>query len=86
LEAATPAARDVLAGGLETLRMALQDQGVPVDRLEVAVRLDLGARSYDQELARQERDTPDPPLALAWATPAEPEPAPGAARLLDIRI
>lgn len=86
LEAATPAARDVLAGGLETLRMALQDQGVAVDRLQVAVRLDLGARSHGQELARQERDAPGPPLALAWATLAGPEPAPGAAGLLDIRI
>ena len=86
LEAATPAARDVLAGGLETLRTALQDQRVPVDRLQVAVRLDLGAWSHGQELARQQRDAPGPPLALAWATPAGPEPAPSAAGRLDIRI
>jgi flagellar hook-length control protein FliK len=45
LEAATPAARDALEGGTEALRASLQEQGISLDRLSIAVRTDLQSRS-----------------------------------------
>ncbi len=86
LDATTPEARDALASGLPTLRMALQDQGVPVDRLQVGLRLDLGAQTHSQDLGTREggraglSDLPTGPV------PGETEGLPSPTGLLDIRI
>jgi flagellar hook-length control protein FliK len=85
LEAGTSAAREALAGGLQTLRTALQEQGIPVDRLQVGMRLDLHDRSQGQGPGREQgadasSATPAVPLLPAREAPATP------AGLLDIRI
>lgn len=86
LEAATPAAREALEGGAQALRTLLQEQGIPVERLSVGLRMDLHARS-------QERSTPSPSErsgepAATLVPPAEPERTaePAAAGRLDVRI
>ncbi|HYL81157.1 MAG TPA: flagellar hook-length control protein FliK, partial [Candidatus Acidoferrum sp.] len=64
LEAATPAARDALEGGLHLLKSALQEQGVSIDRLQVGLRLNLEGQSQGHTPPRQAGgDLPErPPL------------------------
>jgi hypothetical protein len=86
LEAATPAARDALEGGAGALRAVLQDQGIPVERLSVGLRMDLHAGSQERSAASAGEGSRESTAALS--TPAEPErtPEPAVAGRLDVRI
>jgi hypothetical protein len=88
LEAATPAARDALENGAHSLRAALQEQGIPVERFTVGVRLDLEARSYPQDPgpAPERRPAADPPPSGSTDSPAESAKEPEPVGRLDIRI
>jgi flagellar hook-length control protein FliK len=86
LEAATPEARAALEGGLGSLRTALAEQGVPVERLQVG--LQLGPDAQAQRHAPGDRE-PDPPR------PRQEETTPSVATLtstsegtslLDVRV
>jgi flagellar hook-length control protein FliK len=86
LEVATPAAREALEGGLGVLRTTLNEQGVPVERLHVTVRLDVEARSQGQQAERQAGmvfGPPSPPAPRLADEPEAPQATPGR---LDIRI
>ena len=86
LEAATPAARAALEGGLERLRTALAEQGIPVERLQVG--LQLGAEAHSQRHARAEREAEAP--APRQAEALRPVQALGRSvadsRRLDVRV
>jgi len=88
LETATQAARDALENGAHALRTALQEQGIPVERLSVGIRLDLEARSHPQDPRPAPERGPAPELLPsgpgAFAAEATREPA--SAGRLDIRI
>ena len=86
LEAATPAARDALEGGLHLLRDALQEQGVPVDRLHVGLRLGLEGQSRGQDPGRQSGATPAPAPAPNESADAASGSTPAPAGRLDVRI
>jgi flagellar hook-length control protein FliK len=90
LEATTPAARETLEGGAQALRAALQDQGIPVERLSVGIRMDLQARSQGQELAERRHDFASRSESAAGDAPARaPEPMTPDVRgrgRLDLRI
>lgn len=91
LEAATPAGREALEAGLPHLRAALRDQGIPVESLQVGMRLDLGARSHGNAFAYPQDPQQAPlPAARISAAPGaregdEPVLAAPAGRL-DVRI
>ncbi|HSB73584.1 MAG TPA: flagellar hook-length control protein FliK [Candidatus Methylomirabilis sp.] len=86
LEAATPTARDALEGGLHLLRDALQEQGVPVERLQVGLRLDLGGQAQGHTLSRQADGRPDgPPTPVRGVTESVTTTVPPAGRL-DVRV
>ena len=86
LEAATPAAREALEGGLGTLRNALTDQGIHVERLHVTMRLDVEARSQGQQPGRQAGVPFGPPSPPTPRMPDELDPPKAPAGRLDIRI
>ena len=86
LEAATPAARDALEGGLHLLRDALQEQGVPVDRLHVGLRLGLEGQSRGQDPGRQSGANPAPAPAPIESADAASSSTPAPAGRLDVRI
>ena len=86
LEAATPAARDALEGGLHLLRDALQEQGVPVDRLHVGLRLGLEGQSRGQDPGRQSWANPAPAPAPNASADAASSSTPAPAGRLDVRI
>lgn len=86
LEAATPAAREALEGGLGTLRNALTDQGIHVERLHVTMRLDVEARSQGQQPGRQAGVLFGPPSPPTPRIPDEPDAPKAPAGRLDIRI
>jgi flagellar hook-length control protein FliK len=88
LEAATPAAKDALEAGAHTLQGALREQGIPVERFSVGIRMDLETRSQPQDAGpRAERgplpDRPPAPTGGSWEeSRAEPPPS----GRLDVRI
>jgi hypothetical protein len=89
LEAATPAARDALEGGSEALRASLQEQGIPLDRLSIAVRTDV--QSHSQGRGASSHAESQPEQAATLPRPERPEEAPtgraaAADGRLDIRI
>ncbi|MFB3816385.1 MAG: flagellar hook-length control protein FliK [Candidatus Methylomirabilales bacterium] len=88
LDAASPAAREALAGGLPTLRVALEEQGLPVSSLRVGTPMD-GHAGWDGRHPGAPR-TPawigrraeaEARLGEASAWPARPGPG-----RLDVRI
>ncbi len=86
LEAATPAAHELLERGLPTLRTALQEQGVPLDRLQVGLRLDVGAQSQNPDLGRPTGGPLAPPPVPAGVAPETAEVIAAPIGRLDIRI
>jgi hypothetical protein len=91
LEAATPAAREALEAGVGGLRTALREQGIPVEQVQIGLRLGLGDRlpgqaggGWAREAAESElRATPAEIVSSAPTPPTVPAPADGR---LDIRI
>jgi flagellar hook-length control protein FliK len=88
LETATQAARDALENGAHALRTALQEQGIPVERLSVGIRLDLEARSHPQDPGPPPERGPAPELPPSGPVPSTAEAAreSESAGRLDIRI
>ena len=88
LEAATPAAKDALEAGAHTLRGALQEQGIPIERLSVGIRMDLETRSHPQDAGpRAERGPlPDDPLTPTGGPWEESRAEPLPLGRLDVRI
>jgi hypothetical protein len=86
LEASSPAARDALEAGLQTLRTVLQEQGVPMDTLQVGVRLNLEARSHPHDFLRQGSAAPAPSPEPAENASGGVEPAFLPLGRLDLRI
>lgn len=60
LEAATPAARDALEGGTHALRASLQEQGIPLDRVSIAVRPDVPSHSQGHRPSTHAEPWPEP--------------------------
>jgi hypothetical protein len=86
LEAATPAARDALESGAPALRAALQEHGIPLDRLSVNMRMDSDARSQHRPLAPENPTVEGPPAENVNRTEPIPIPEPPASTRVDIRI
>ena len=86
LEAATPAARDALESGAPALRAALQEHGIPLDRLSVNLRMDSDARSPHRHLAPENPTVEGPPFESVNRTEPIPIPEPPASTRVDIRI
>jgi hypothetical protein len=86
LEAATPAARDALESGAPALRAALQEHGIPLDRLSVNMRMDSDARSQHRHLAPENPTVEGPPVERVNRTEPIPIPEPPASTRVDIRI
>ena len=86
LEAATPAARDALEGGVQALRSALQEQGIPVERLLVGIQMDLGTSSRQQHLGTESPVVSDRSAAAPSLAQSDPEAELVAAGRVDIRI
>jgi hypothetical protein len=86
LEAATPAARDALESGAPSLRAALQEHGIPLDRLSVNLRMDSDARSPHRHLAPENPTVEGPPVESVNRPEPIPVPEPSASTRVDIRI
>lgn len=86
LEAATLAAREALQAGLQGLRDTLHEQGVPVERLQVDLRMDLGARSHGHAPPRPPEMVAAPRAPAAAPAPAAAEIAAAPPGRLDVRI
>ena len=86
LEAATPAARESLESGAQGLRTALQEHGIPVERLSVGIRMDLQTRSHDRSLASEAERFGEAVPGTPSAIESQWSPEPAASGRLDIRI
>jgi flagellar hook-length control protein FliK len=89
LEAATPAARDALESGSEALRASLQEQGIPLDRLSIAVRTDVQSQAQGRGSSNHAEPRPDQGATLQRPERSGDAPAGGAPAhdgRLDIRI
>jgi hypothetical protein len=89
LETATPAARDALESGSEALRASLQEQGIPLDRLSIAVRTDVQSQSQGRGSSSHAEPWPDQGATLRRPERSEEAPTGRAAAAdgrLDIRI
>ena len=83
LEAGTPQAQAALEGSLPELRSALQAQGIPVEHLQVGLRLDLGSPGR-QPTPFQAPPPADVPLVRAGGEETDSGDTSGPARL-DLR-
>jgi hypothetical protein len=86
LDVGTLAARDALEGSLQTLRATLHAQGIPVERLDVGMRMDLNGGARERESGQRTApaapglpDLPAPELEEASAAPSR-------SGRLDVRI
>ncbi len=90
LETTTPAARDTLEGGTQTLRASLQEQGIPLDRVSIAVRPDVQSHSQDHRSSGHTEPWPEPGASPRHPEPSEEETSVGRLAAsdgrLDIRI
>lgn len=89
LEAATPAARDALEGGAQMLRATLQEQGIPLDRLSIAVRADVQSHAQGHRSSSDTDHRAEPGAALRRPERSDEGPAGRTAApdgRLDIRI
>jgi len=86
LDAATPDARAALEGGLASLRTALAEQGVSVERLQVGLQLGPDAQAQRHASADREAPPPRSPQEDAAASVAAPAPESMGTSRLDVRV
>jgi len=86
LDAATPEARAALEGGLGSLRTALAEQGVAVERLQVGLQLGPDAQAQQHAPGEREADSPRPRQEEMIPSTVAPRPASEATSRLDVRV
>jgi flagellar hook-length control protein FliK len=86
LDVNTLAARDALQGSLQSLRATLHEQGVPVERLDVNLRMDLNGGARERESGRQTGPSAWMPPDLVVPEHDNATAAPSRSGRLDVRI
>jgi flagellar hook-length control protein FliK len=88
IEAVTPLAREALESGSHHLRAALEDQGIPVERLSIGMRMDLDAKQFahDSGWPAEESLLPERAAFATEQPQEEAEQASARSGRVDIRV